>query len=48
MDAYCFKCKTKREINNAQAVTLKNGRNATSGACSNCGTKVFRMGKSSK
>lgn len=47
MDAYCFKCKVKREIKDAQAVRLKNGRNATSGLCSNCDTKVFRMAKSS-
>ena len=44
-DAYCFKCRTKREIRNAQQVTLKNGRPATRGACSVCGTTVFRIGK---
>ncbi len=48
MDAYCFKCKVNREIKEPQAVTLKNGRNATSGSCSSCGTKVFRMSKSSR
>ena len=46
MEAYCFKCRTKRTINNPQAVTLKNGRPATQGACPTCGTKVFRIGKS--
>ena len=45
MEAYCFKCKTKREISNPQAVTLKNGRPATQGTCPECGTKVFRIGK---
>ena len=25
MEAYCFKCKTKREISNPQAVILKSG-----------------------
>ena len=44
MEAYCFKCKTKREIKGPQQVTLKNGRPATRGACSECGTKVFRIG----
>ena len=45
MEAYCFKCRTKREIRNAQSVTLKNGRPATEGQCPVCGTKVFRIGK---
>lgn len=45
MDAYCFKCRAKREIRNPQRVTLKNGRPATQGACPVCGTKVFRIGK---
>ncbi|MFH1141497.1 MAG: DUF5679 domain-containing protein [Chloroflexota bacterium] len=45
MDAYCFKCRTKRAIRNAQSVTLKNGRPATQGTCPVCGTKLFRIGK---
>lgn len=45
MEAYCFKCRTKREINNPQAVTLKNGRPATQGTCPVCSTKLFRIGK---
>jgi hypothetical protein len=45
MEAYCFKCRTKREISNPQATTLKNGRPATQGTCPTCGTKVFRIGK---
>lgn len=45
MEAYCFKCRTKRQINNPKAVTLKNGRPATEGTCPVCGTKVFRIGK---
>ena len=45
MDAYCFKCKAKREIRSPAAVTLKNGRPATQGTCPVCGTKVFRIGK---
>ena len=46
MDAYCLKCREKREINNPEQVTLKNGRPATKGDCPTCGTKVFRIGKS--
>ena len=44
MQAYCFKCRTKREIKNPQQVTLKNGRPATQGVCPVCGTKLFRIG----
>ncbi len=44
-EAYCFKCRAKREIKNAQVVTLKNGRPATQGTCPICGTKVFRIGR---
>ncbi len=45
MQAYCFKCRAKRDIKNPTSVTLKNGRPATQGTCPNCGTKVFRIGK---
>ena len=45
MEAYCFKCRAKREINNAQQTTLKNGRPATKGTCPVCGTTVFRIGR---
>ncbi|MBI4201978.1 MAG: hypothetical protein HY532_02530 [Chloroflexi bacterium] len=45
MEAYCFKCRTKREIRNARGVTLKNGRPATQGTCPVCSTKLFRIGK---
>ena len=44
MEAYCFKCKTKREISNPHAVMLRSGRPATQGVCLECGTKVFRTG----
>lgn len=45
MEAYCLKCREKREIVNQEQVTLKNGRPATKGDCPACGTKVFRIGK---
>ena len=47
MEAYCFKCKVKREIKDPAAVILKNGRPATHGKCSGCAGKVFRIGKAS-
>ncbi|MDP7627196.1 MAG: DUF5679 domain-containing protein [Chloroflexota bacterium] len=46
MEAYCVKCRAKREIQNAEQTTLKNGRPATRGKCPTCGTNVFRIGKS--
>jgi hypothetical protein len=46
-EAYCVKCKTKREISNAQQITMKNGRPATEGKCPVCGTKMFKIGASS-
>ena len=46
MQAYCVKCRTKREIKNPKAITMKNGRPATQGVCPVCGTKMFRIGKS--
>lgn len=45
MEAYCVKCKEKREMNSSEAVFTKTGTPATSGVCSVCGTKMFRMGK---
>lgn len=45
MEAYCFKCRSKQEITDAEQVTLKNGRPASRGTCPVCGTKVFRIGK---
>jgi Zn finger protein HypA/HybF involved in hydrogenase expression len=46
-EAYCVKCKTKREISNAHQITMKNGRPATEGKCPVCGTKMFKIGASS-
>ena len=48
MDAYCFKCRTQREIPNPTHVTLKNGRTMTQGICPVCGARVFRIGKGQK
>ncbi|MCP8306987.1 MAG: hypothetical protein H3Z49_07820 [archaeon] len=45
VQAFCVKCKTKREIKNPKQVTLKNNRPAVKGTCSVCGTTVFRIGK---
>ncbi|KKR93139.1 MAG: hypothetical protein UU73_C0001G0320 [Candidatus Daviesbacteria bacterium GW2011_GWA1_41_61] len=44
MEMYCVKCRTKRQANNPQKITMKNGKPATQGECSVCGTKMFRIG----
>lgn len=46
MEAYCFKCKQKREMKDTEQVTMKNGRKATTGVCPVCGTKMFKIGGS--
>ena len=45
MEAYCVKCRAKREIKDPRAVTLKNDRPATRGSCPVCGATVLRIGK---
>jgi Zn finger protein HypA/HybF involved in hydrogenase expression len=45
MQAYCMKCRVKKEMKGAKNVTMKNGRPATQGVCPTCGTKMFRIGK---
>ena len=45
MEAYCVKCKTKREMLDPQAVFTKSGTPATRGVCPVCSTTLFRMGK---
>ena len=47
MEAYCLKCKTQREMKDPAAVVMKNGKPATNGTCSVCGTKMFKIGKAS-
>jgi hypothetical protein len=39
-----MKCKAKREMKNPKSVKMKNGKPATSGTCSKCGTKMFKIG----
>jgi len=45
LEAYCVKCRTKREIKDAQAVFTDAGQPATRGTCPVCGTNMYRMGK---
>lgn len=46
-EAYCVKCKEKREILDAEEISMKgkggSERRALKGTCSVCGTKVFKF-----
>ncbi|MFC1864264.1 DUF5679 domain-containing protein [Chloroflexota bacterium] len=42
MQAYCVKCRTKREMKYPKSMTMKNGYPATWVRCHKCGTKIFR------
>lgn len=46
MQAYCLKCRTQREMKEPKQITMKNGKPATEGKCPECGTRMFRIGKS--
>jgi len=46
VEAYCVKCKAKREIKDPKKITMKNGKPAIQGVCPVCGTKIFRIGSS--
>ena len=45
MEAYCMKCKTKREIQDPQAGFNKASAPVTKGTCAVCGTTLYRIGK---
>jgi DNA topoisomerase-1 len=45
LQAYCVKCKTKRDMTDQEAVYTKTGTPATKGKCVECGTSLFRMGE---
>ncbi len=42
--AYCVKCREKRDINNPQATYTKTGSAITKGTCGVCGTTITRIG----
>jgi len=46
-EGYCVKERKKVEMKDANEVTMKNGRPALQGVCPDCGTKIFKIGKTS-
>src|SRR5512134_222401 len=45
MEAYCMKCKTKREMQDPGASFKAKGSPVTIGVCPVCGTKLYKMGR---
>lgn len=45
MEAYCVKCRVKREMKNPKVITYKNGQSGTQGVCPVCGIKMFHVGR---
>jgi len=45
VEAYCVKCKTKREMAEAEPTFTKSGSPATRGTCPVCGSGLYRMGR---
>jgi hypothetical protein len=41
--AFCVKCKEKRDMTDAKEITMKNGRAAMKGTCGVCGTGMFSI-----
>jgi len=45
LEAYCMKCKTKREVQNPESTFNAKASPVTIGTCAVCGTKLYRMGR---
>ena len=46
VEGYCLKDKKKVEMKDPVPITMKNGKPATVGTCPFCGTKIYKIGKS--
>jgi hypothetical protein len=44
INAYCVKCRAKREMKEVMHISLKNGKPARMGKCVKCDTRMFRIG----
>jgi hypothetical protein len=45
MEAYCMKCRVKKEMKNPKAITMKNGKPATQGTCPSATQRCFELVK---
>jgi len=41
---YCVKCRAKRDVDNPEKVTMKNGKPALKAKCPVCGTGMYKIG----
>ena len=44
IEAYCVKCKAKKEMQDPVESVTKNGKPITKGKCPDCGTTICRIG----
>ncbi len=44
VQAYCMRCRVKREMKSPKAIVMANGKPAQTGECPVCKTKMFRIG----
>ena len=44
IEAYCVKCKAKKEMKDPVESLTKNGKPITKGKCPDCGTTILRIG----
>ena len=44
INAFCVRCKTRREMKNPEHITMSNGKPAVKDLCHVCGTKLFQIG----
>lgn len=44
IEAYCVKCKAKKEMQNPVEGVTKNGKPIMKGTCPDCGGKICRIG----
>lgn len=45
VEGHCMKCKEAREMKDAKAVKMANGRDAVKGVCAKCGCGMYKIGK---
>ena len=43
LEAYCVKCRSKKEMKDAKTITMKNNETAYQGVCPTCGTQMFKV-----
>jgi len=41
---YCVKCRAKRDVENPEKVTMKNGKPAMKAKCPVCSTGMYKIG----